>query len=287
MLNLSQFGLRAENDISLVDSLKPLGELALTAFVVQKYATGRSWHRISGQCVDAVDFCWSQLGRGTVLVDVIERYPDLLVLASIYPALTHFGYRCLKFERAVESSTLIRGVYSLEYPAWRALDIDVALRALGMRSPWETASLFEQTWLAKMPEPWSLCESSAYSLTHTVFYMTHFGENKDGIPGPHRDYLTRWVPVWQRYYARCENMDLLAEMTMVMRCIDRAEDGVDVAAVFMNAQATDGIIPGPDGAAFRMVAKADSEQRVRFLQNYHTTLVALMASVMCAGATDD
>lgn len=129
-----------------------------------------------------------------------------------------------------------------------------------------------------MPEPWAISEASAYSLTHTVFYTTDFGADIAGLPQAHVAYLKRWVPVWQCYYARAVNMDLLAEMIMVGRCLG-LEEGESMWRAIADAQCPSGAVPSPLSRDWTESLAADPGKR-DFFTNYHTTLVTIMAVAM-------
>ena len=60
-------------------------------------------------------------------------------------------------------------------------------------------------------------------------------------------------------------------------------DWLLAAAVQLVAQQrADGSFPGPAGAGCPLMQAGDTEDRARFLGNYHTTLVALLAVTLTA-----
>ena len=271
-----QFAMPPPGDPRFLPLLKPLGELSLTADVLARRSQDPdcAW--------EIASWCWQQFDEGRLLELVLLEHPDLVAVAAVYQSFAAFGFRNPRFESRLQRTIRLRGVARLEFPAWRALELAQACLALGLDGPWKADESYAATWLAGLPEPWTICESSAYSLTHTVFYRSAFGLQPDAVPAAHREYLTRWLPVWIRYYAGISNFDLVAELVMVCRCIT-AEDEDDYAALLLTAQESDGMVRGPAGGAALLLDQSDTTAlRRRFLDNYHTTLVTLMAAAMAA-----
>jgi hypothetical protein len=273
-----QFRLRGDERRRVALS-KPLGELALTADVLMSWSRAPSAAYRAGR--ELLSFCWDEFGRGEMMRALVWREPDLLVFGSLYETFHRHGLRNALLPSALREASRLTGVRALEFPAWRRLEMAMAYRRLGIPTPWPVAKAFKDTWLSSRPEPWALTVSAAYSLTHTVFYRTAFGRSPSRLPFHLREYLQRWCPVWIHHYRDIENYDLVAEMIMVLRCI-RAPDTGDFAAMLSAGQAANGMIRGPAGAGRGLDPFAQGRVRRTFLDNYHTTLVALMAAQMSA-----
>jgi hypothetical protein len=71
------------------------------------------------------------------------------------------------------------------------------------------------TWLARTPEPWTVEGHIAYDITHTVFHLTGWGENPDGLPPDTADYLATWLPVRIDDWLDLERRDLLGELLVL------------------------------------------------------------------------
>lgn len=271
-----------DDDLALVRQIKPLAELALTCDLLLRspnsdllYPNARSFaHRI-------LKFCWNELDGGEHLRRLILTYPDLYSLVTVYPPFFKAGLRDSRLEMGIEAVTHDRTVLAIEFPAWRLIDFSTALRALGFLSPWDEKKLLKLTWLGALPAPWSLSDSAAYSVTHVVFYLTDFGFKPNGLPVRHLRYLRRWAPVWSRYYARAANLDLLSEMLMVAFYIGAQEHVSGEVDHLSSQQLPSGLVPGPLPEEYLKAFGEQAEYR-SFLANYHTTLVATMASL--AGA---
>lgn len=272
-----EFRLPSPDDPRFAMLLKPLGELALTASVLR-------------QCADAVPemaapaerllrHCWSEFREGEVLAETVRDEPALLVLVAIYVPLREAGLRSQRFERTVRALVRMRGISRLEFPAWRELELALALAALDIDSPWDAEAAYARTWLAGRPEPWLLCTSAAYSVTHTVFYRTAFGAVRSAIPKVDLQYLVTWLPLWFEHYASAGDFDIASEIITLARCIGATDLG-DWSARLRTHQREDGMVPGPAGRGGGLEPACIDPRRRTFLDNYHTTLVALMAAAM-------
>jgi hypothetical protein len=182
-----------------------------------------------------------------------------------------------QLEQAVRDGLRTRGASSWKFPGWVLLLIVRTLHLLEIESPWTIDSCFRETWLYKLPEPWTLNNESAYSLTHTVFFLTDFGQRLDHLPEVYRQYLVQWLPVWLEHYRTSWNHDLLAELIMVARCI-QVEDENDWGSILLARQEEDGTLMRP--RIQETGPKEAKDVRKRFQENYHSTLAVLMASVM-------
>lgn len=267
------------NDVSdrtrQVDLLKPIGELALACGILWRVPSAVP----NSTLRQLLDWCWSELSDGELLAEVIRYNPELIVLTSIYATFHEIGFRCSSVENEIRFAISTKGVRALEFPAWRRLDLLTALSRIGMEHGEDIKSVVGRTWLGARPEPWMLSDGAAYSVTHTIFYVTDFGRSPRALPEQYSEYLGRWVPAWLTHYGRVDNLDLFSEFLMVRRCLGQAnpERWCDL---LLGRQASDGAIPGPQhGGQLLMIGETDNRQRA-FFQDYHTTLVTLMAAAM-------
>jgi len=273
--HLHQFQIPTSNDESVLPFIKPVGELALATEIISTYGNLTGQESIQ----KLRDFCWRELRGGVLLAELMRSRADLVILAAIYPAFRRSGMICAELEETLLHSLRLRGVRSLEFPPWRALELAITFAELGLESPWQTEDCLRRTWLYAMPEPWTICRSSAYSLTHTVFYITGFGANPQKMPDCHKRYLGDWVPVWNRYYLEISDYDLLCEMIMVLCCIGKPDEG-HFARHVLAWQEPNGMVRGPLGSSPELLLTTNDPERNVFVSNYHTTLVALMAASM-------
>lgn len=258
-----------------IDLLKPLGELALSCGVVLHSQDKKLHSRIT----TLLEWCWSELTDGNFLAGVIRDHPELIVLSSIYATFYEIGFRCQSVEDEIRFAFSMAGIKAIEFPAWRRLDVLTALSKLNVEHCEDISAVVDRTWLGARPEPWMLSDGAAYSVTHTVFYVTDFGRLPRALSSSYSEYLRRWVPVWLRYYSHTDNLDLLSEFIMVQGCLE--QDTMESWCELLSArQSSSGAIPGPKhGGQLLMVGENDAERKV-FFEDYHTTLVTMMASAM-------
>jgi hypothetical protein len=275
---IAHFGFPAARAGSLLSLVKPIGELAILADLLMRFEPGSPRHELGRAWLE---HAWSELEEGRLLTNIVHRRPDMLHRVSTYLPFFRRGLRHRPFEELVGRSLETRGIAALEYYGWPAIELAASFEELGIEPPrrWTPASAFRETWLYARPEPASITEFSAYSLTHTVFYLTRFGDRKAGLPAAHRRYAARWAPVWGEYYFRREHWDLMSEMVMVLRCLG-APDDRDWGRRLLGAQRDSGLVPGPSGDGRHLDPGCTDPERVDFLANYHPTLVGLMAALM-------
>ncbi len=275
----AQFALPARSDPSASGLARPIGELALAGHLLRtRSAPGSPFERVGARWMNA---CWSYLDQGERLRDMVAARPDLIIRASTYLPFFRHGLRAQAFERALARMVRVRGVAAQELAGWVALGVATSLEEIGVRSPWPVARAFRGTWLWHRPEPESICEASGYSVTHTVFYMTRFGERPRGLPGPQRAYFLRWGPTWAEHYRRLEQWDLMGELLMALRCAGASLPD-DWAHVLHGSQRASGLVPGPAGGGHSLEPGARTRARIELLEHYHSTLVALMACLLLA-----
>ena len=196
---------------------------------------------------------------------------DLRAILSTRPALQ-------ALRNAVRRALASPGVMALEF--WLAGPLRARLQP-GRARDQSAGALDDRALLSRdlasfRPAPGTLNEFAAYSLTHTVFYLTRFGENPERLPAEHRRYLARWAPVWGEDYYWRQHWDLMSEMVMVLRCLGENDD-CDWAGRLWAAQDESGLIPGPTGDGRHLDPRCTDPERIHFLENYHPTLVGLIS----------
>jgi hypothetical protein len=269
--NLNKFDFREERGSSLIAELKPLGELALASKIVLLNQHDPTEWKIKSK--EWLSYCWSQLHEGEILRKAIETRKDFLLFTAMYAPFRQNDLINEQLEHAVRSK-METSALSQQYPSWILLLIIRTLHVLGIDSPWKIDVCFRNTSLYQLPDVWTIRGFPSYVLTHTVFFLTDFGCRHQDLPEIHRQYLILNMPLWLEHYRITQNFDLFAEMIMVARCI-RMEDQKDWGSVLLARQQRDGMVP----TARMKGDKSDSEAE-RFRHHYHSTLTALMASVM-------
>jgi hypothetical protein len=275
---LHHFGFPRSHDASVLPLVKPIGELAILCDLLLRHPKGSRFHELG---VEWLERAWGEIDEGRLLTTLIARRPDLIYRVSTYIPFYRNGFRSKTFENTVRRVLRVQGITALEYFGWPGLEIAVSLDELGIDPParWTPARSFRETWLHQCPEPASITESAAYSLSHTVFYLTAFGQRPQRLPVKHRRYVSRWAPVWGEYYYRKQHWDLMSEMVMVLRCLGQP-DNRDWSSRLCAAQEASGLVPGPTGDGRHLDPRCTDPERNHFLENYHPTLVGLMAALL-------
>lgn len=269
--NLDQFRLvHAATLEQRIQLMKPLGELALAASVLSSCGHRQDW------CRDKLQFVWDELDQGDAVLHLLAARPDLIVASTLYACFVQFGFRNARLDHLIEHLASSPACLGIEFPTWRRLDVAHGFEMLGLASfPGQPQ---EGTWLEKRPEPWLMTDDIAYAVTHEIFYITNFGRQRSRLSGQVASYVTTWLPAWLEIYERQENWDLYAEFVMTAACLDleRSEN----TSRLVSQMTIDGYFPGPDGSASSLVDGNKTSSRKVLLQNYHTTLVSMMAIVL-------
>jgi hypothetical protein len=272
--------------------LKALGELAAIAGVL--------WRRqdlpaeLRARLHALLAFAWQELEQGEVFARYLDQraYP---VLGTTYAVFERLGWRHeatrqrlaemgrpggLSGSRAPatrEAGEPVAAQYGADGVAVLCLGLALAWEALDLPSPWQRARLYPHTRLAHRPEVAELALPDAYSLTHTVFFMTDWGAAPEGLPAAERTYLAEWAPRWMDAFRRQQHFDLYAELAVVLCCIE-APCPAEAESVLAAAQEADGAVPGPADRIAERTRGIEDPGRRRFVSCYHTTLAATLAS---------
>ncbi len=279
-------------DLDDLFPLKVLAELARIAEVLVRSPRLPAHER---ERVTALSrLAWEQFEEGRLFTTLLTARP-YVVLGTMYSIFERLGYvhtetRALLAQlsgpgRVSARQFPPRGAPEMSAPApfgkdgaaVLALGLALAWRQMGLPSSWSEEGLFPLTWLSRRPPVTTLSDGEAYSLTHVVFFMTDFGDRPEGLNRECREYLRERCPAWMDALQRGANLDLYSELATVLACIGEPLPA-DVEAVLCDAQADDGMLPGPGfRSQRRLEATADPERRL-FLENYHTTLAGILAS---------
>ncbi len=254
-----------------IGALKPLGEYVLTMEVLI------SCNYRNDECLANVEWAWNQVKKGDLLIEILAVRPDLIVLSSLYANFEKLGFINSRLKRLITYLLETQGCKNIEYPYWRRLDLVHTEDFFGLNQFPIDAE--KKCWFYNNPEPWIMSDDIAYALTHDIFYLTDFGRNKNRLSKESVVYLKNWTPGWLKIFAHQPNWDIYSELLMVACCIGDYDIVEKYIAPLTIAQENDGLIPSPEGAGRQLLEYETNpdEQRVKFLSNYHTCLVGLMA----------
>jgi hypothetical protein len=279
-------------DLDDLFPLKVLAELARIAEVLMR--SPRLPADVRERVTALSRFAWEQFGEGRLFTALLSARP-YVVLGTMYSIFERLGYVHAETRALLARLSGPGRISARQFPprstpgmsapapfgrdgaAVLALGLALAWRQMGLPSSWSEEGLFPLTWLSRRPPVTTLSDPEVYSLTHVVFFMTDFGDRPEGLNRECREYLRERCPAWMDVLQRGANLDLYSELATVLACIgEPIPPGVET--VLREAQADDGMLPGPGfRSQRRLEATADPDRRL-FLENYHTTLAGILAS---------
>ncbi len=245
-----------------VDDVKRLGELAVTADLLERLP------RTNAQLVPRafprrlLSACWTALARGETILTFVDRDSAGGLFVTAYPPFFHRGFRNPGLERALR-----RVLSTTEYhPVDLAILVEASQRRLGGALGWPRGP--NRPW----PARWTRAEPTVrdvYLLAHAVFYETDFGRTPQRLRRADRRALTRRLPGLFDRFCRTGQFDVLAEVAIVSGCIGHPVPPA-VWKALRSAQHRNGTL-------------SFSRRRHRTMRDQHTTLVAIIAAVVCCG----
>ncbi len=290
--NRAHFALGASpRDAHDLFPMKALAELARVADVLLRQVALDAATRTRAERL--LRFAWDEFGGGDVFAEVLARGP-WLVLGTMYAIFEANGYShaatrerlsllsggapvdARLFPRHLAVAPAAPAPFAGDAAAVLALGLALAGRRMGLPFSWSEERLLPLTGLGRRPDIASLSEPEAYSLTHVAFFVTDFGLDPAALDAASRAYLRERGPLWMEDLLRRADLDLYAELAMALACIGEPLPG-EVERVLCDAQDKDGSLPGPSRPRQRTDAEPEPARR-RFLERYHTTLAAMLAS---------
>ncbi|GHH43288.1 DUF6895 family protein [Streptomyces candidus] len=275
-LHAHRDGFRLEQDVDpevgFLERFKPVGELAVICKVL--FREGVAGSRQAQLARQLLDHAWGHvLDGGRVLVRGQRIEPLSPVPFEVYLPFKELGFSNPEIERAFRRVQRLESFAALEMPSVRRLGLSAVQRRYGLPPRPPESEVVAGTWLGRTPEPWTVEGHIAYDITHTVFHLTDWGENPDGLPAPLADYLAVWLPVWLDDWLDLQRWDLLGELLVVDACLPRPTLDERAWEGFAAAQQPDGAMP-----AVRTMPQGDPDEVFDVV--YHPTLVAAFASVL-------
>jgi hypothetical protein len=253
------------------DALKALAELTLAAGIVRREAVAGAGCAQTAQGL--LDFAWQQLDEGDLLYRLQEQTPATTYPLEIYSPFPPAGYRHERFDRLTAHLLGLRASRVIEHVPNRRLAVVAAARRVGVPVSDDVAALVRQTWLGGTPEPWMLDAFTGYSVTHTVFHLTDYGDHPEGLPDRLQDYLHQWLPVWVEVFCETRSWDLLLELLIVGTCLRRPLFFPAIWERVAAAQRADGLVPNG-------MTKPPVDSQRAWRNHHHPTIVAVVAGTL-------
>lgn len=223
---------------------------------------------------------------------VAREHATLLLYGLTYAGLRLCGREHLEFRWILEQVIGSRYATLVERIPYRRLDL-IHFLELGdfkcSRPSFE--DIFPHTILAGQPNALELGDSDAYSITHTLFYVTDFGCRSMRWPADFdiRDALSL-IETMMRQYRLRDNADMVAELIASSICLGiKTSSELDRAWVYMlNVQTSDGRVPGPAGFVLENEKQSNADPAyLEWKTSYHTTIVAALSAMMARRAVLD
>jgi hypothetical protein len=261
-----------DSEAAFLERFKPIGELALICMVL--FREGVAGSRQAALARQLIDHAWRQsLDGGRMLARGQRIEPLSPIPFEVYVPFKELGYTQPEMEQAVRLNHRLGSWAALESPPVRRLGLSAFERRFGLASNTPVEDATRRTWLSHTPEPWTVEKHIGYDITHTVFHLTDWGENPNGLPPAIVDYLATWLPVWIDDWFELRHWDLLGELLTVDACLPRPTLDERAWQEFAAAQQPDGAMP-----ALRTMPQGDPDDVFDIV--YHSTLVAAFASVL-------
>jgi hypothetical protein len=281
--HLEEFRLQKTGVLDELARLKPVVELATAADLL--VARHPDAYPLEVAARRVIDFCWTELGRGELLVSLVGQDPRLAVLAPVYAPFPRWGLRNEALDTALGDAVRSVSEDLSGSHGWQELELAVTFAALGIDAPWNVTDAYRSTWALAIECLPDLDERALYTLAHAVFYRTDYGRVPDALPAPHRAVLVEELPHWIQTGLDDGQLDVAGELILAARCAGIA-DGGDCANRFLEAQEPDGMIPAPRSRWRRLQPEVDDPAQRRFLDHYHTTLVCMLAAAFSSEWTE-
>ncbi len=221
--------------------------------------------------------------------DALERSPhDVAVVVFPYVLLRAIGVRMRRCEAAVARLTALGFPDSIEMVPHRELDRRYFYWRAGLlrREP-DWKSLYRRTALARMKSVLHVDLWTAYAITHTIFYLGRFGNDRCIGSCASAIRMARIVDSLLIHYCRIGNWDLVGELLIDAASLPDVDRTIYATCFerFCRTWEDDGS-HGPDAAPIEPAPADDRSAPVdRFGQVYHTTLVGILACE--SGLADD
>jgi hypothetical protein len=262
-------------------TLSTFGELAIL------YAYAVAWRGRISQLVslDRHLLAWRQLivsqCEARAYVELARKQVSIAYAFVVpYLMLRTTGYRSSVHERLVRRMQWWGYPEGSEAVPYRLLDREFFFWKGGYAS--EEPNWYQRyraTTLGQHCGPVYLDVEAAYSVTHTLFYLTDFGSRDLALPTSDRPYVRSLVNALLVHYSRVGNWDVLGELLMLVPIISACNTTVYewASEAFASARRADGSVPANRQAAAALLDASDSTlDELSFRHCYHTTLVALL-----------
>ncbi|MBV7326979.1 hypothetical protein KFU94_01695 [Chloroflexi bacterium TSY] len=120
---------------------------------------------------------------------------------------------------------------------------------------------------------------AAYSITHTMFYLTDFGNRPTPLKAVEVEYITEVVECLLVHYWRIGHWDLVGELLINLNCLGKCDSPfyAGAAQAFQHVWRSDGAVPADRSSEKKLQSSQILEKDdLIFRHCYHTTLVGVL-----------
>ncbi|MFY0802054.1 hypothetical protein AB1K12_09860 [Peribacillus frigoritolerans] len=156
--------------------------------------------------------------------------------------------------------------FDLAYTFWKSGWVD-------KEPDWK--SLYSSTVLARCNSSFCIDVDSAYSITHTIFYLTDMGNRSAPISKSHTEHSVELVESLLLHYWRIGHWDLMGELLINLNTIGHKNTLLfeEAKIAFHEVWQDNGALPS---MRTQQHIKYELDEEEQFKNCYHTTLVGLL-----------
>ncbi len=205
----------------------------------------------------------------------VQAFPYILP----YLVLRSSGWRHPFYERTLELLLKWGFPDAEEVVPFRALDVAYFFNKAGYGDRRDIKPLYERTFLSRMSNLVYISDEAAYSITHTILYLSDFGNEVPAMPEEQLSRVRAIVESLIVHYWRLRHWDLLGELLLCASIVGSPERSLAPHALqaFLAAHHEDGSVAGRGDLTPELVeARRKGDESRIFSACYHTTVVSLL-----------
>jgi hypothetical protein len=198
-----------------------------------------------------------------------------------YLVMRSTGYKNIFLEETLEV-LLSQGFPKVqEVVPFRELDLVYFFNKAQLAQNENMMSVYHRTFMSKMKSIIHIDNESAYSITHTILYLSDFGKSKLTLPATEMKKIQEVLESLAIHFWRLKHWDLLGELLFCLSIIGIPLESIFHRALtaFYNAHEQDGSITGrQEQHSELLTAQLAGNREKIFTCNYHTTIVSFFLS---------
>nr|WP_161515203.1 hypothetical protein [Priestia megaterium] len=202
----------------------------------------------------------------------IDSYPCLVG----YLMLRATGYQNPYYEETLEFLKRNGYLYACEEYPYRILERNLLLwRSKYLTQEPEWYSVYQSSILAEEVNPIYLDDMHVYCITHTLFYLTDFGNRPLRLPNKEIRRIVHLLESLLLHYVRIGNWDLVGELLINLTSLNQNNSIIysECSTIFQSVWKQDGSVPRNKEIVQLSHTYTNEEL---FNGHYHSTIVGIM-----------